>query len=47
VAAFVVGAVTFAAGTIGSTLLLLAFFITSVALSRAGEEAQTPARRHR
>jgi uncharacterized protein (TIGR00297 family) len=38
VAAFVVGSVTFAAGTIGSTLLLLAFFITSVALSRAGKK---------
>jgi uncharacterized protein (TIGR00297 family) len=33
-----VGAITFAAGTIGSALLLLAFFITSVALSRAGKK---------
>lgn len=37
-AAFVVGSVTFAAGTIGSTLLLLTFFVTSVALSRAGKK---------
>jgi len=37
VAAFVVGGLTFAAGTIGSALLLLAFFISSVALSRAGK----------
>ena len=37
VAAFVVGALTFAAGTIGTALLLLAFFISSVALSRAGK----------
>ena len=36
-AAFVVGTLTFAAGTIGSALLLLAFFISSVALSRAGK----------
>jgi uncharacterized protein (TIGR00297 family) len=33
----VVGAVTFAAGTIGTALILLAFFVTSVALSRAGK----------
>lgn len=37
VAAFAVGALTFASGTIGSALLLLAFFISSVALSRAGK----------
>ena len=37
-AAFAVGAVTFGAGTIGSALLLLAFFITSIALSRAGKK---------
>jgi uncharacterized protein (TIGR00297 family) len=36
-AAFAVGTITFAAGTIGTALLLLAFFITSVALSRAGK----------
>lgn len=38
IAAFVVGALTFAAGTLGSALLLLAFFVTSVALSRAGKK---------
>lgn len=38
IAAFVVGALTFAAGTLGSALLLLAFFLTSVALSRAGKK---------
>jgi uncharacterized protein (TIGR00297 family) len=38
VAAFVVGTITFAAGTIGTALLLLAFFLSSVALSRAGKE---------
>jgi uncharacterized protein (TIGR00297 family) len=32
----VVGTLTFAAGTIGTTLLLLTFFLTSVGLSRAG-----------
>jgi uncharacterized protein (TIGR00297 family) len=37
VAAFVVGGLTFGAGTIGTALLLLAFFISSVALSRAGK----------
>ncbi len=37
-AAFVVGTVTFAAGTIGTALILLAFFISSVALSRAGKK---------
>jgi uncharacterized protein (TIGR00297 family) len=37
VAAFVVGTLTFAAGTIGTALLLLAFFISSIALSRAGK----------
>ncbi len=36
-AAFAVGTLTFAAGTIGSALLLLAFFISSIALSRAGK----------
>ncbi len=36
-AAFAVGAVTFAAGTIGTALILLAFFLTSVTLSRAGK----------
>jgi uncharacterized protein (TIGR00297 family) len=35
-AAFVVGTLTFAAGTIGTALILLAFFISSVGLSRAG-----------
>jgi uncharacterized protein (TIGR00297 family) len=38
IAAFAVGALTFAAGTLGSALILLAFFITSVALSRAGKK---------
>jgi uncharacterized protein (TIGR00297 family) len=38
VAAFVVGTITFAAGTIGTALLLLAFFISSIALSRAGKK---------
>lgn len=37
VAAFVVGTLTFAAGTVGTALLLLAFFISSVGLSRAGK----------
>jgi uncharacterized protein (TIGR00297 family) len=37
-AAFVVGTLTFAAGTIGTALLLLAFFISSVLLSRAGKK---------
>ena len=37
VAAFVVGAATFAAGSIGTALLLLAFFVSSVLLSRAGK----------
>jgi uncharacterized protein (TIGR00297 family) len=36
-AAFVVGTLTFAAGSIGTALMLLAFFITSVGLSRAGK----------
>jgi uncharacterized protein (TIGR00297 family) len=36
-AAFAVGTLTFAAGTIGTTLVLLGFFVTSVALSRAGK----------
>ena len=35
-AAFAVGALTFAAGTGGTALMLLAFFVTSVALSRVG-----------
>lgn len=38
VAAFAVGAITFATGTIGTALILLAFFITSVLLSRAGKK---------
>src|SRR5580658_10039038 len=38
IAAFAVGAITFAAGTLGSALILLAFFITSIALSRAGKK---------
>ena len=38
VAAFVVGTLTFGAGTIGSALILLAFFLTSIALSRAGKK---------
>ncbi len=36
IAAFVVGTLTYAAGTVGFTLVLLAFFISSVALSRVG-----------
>jgi uncharacterized protein (TIGR00297 family) len=38
IAAFAVGALTFAAGTLGSALILLAFFLTSVAFSRAGKK---------
>jgi uncharacterized protein (TIGR00297 family) len=38
IAAFVVGTLTFAAGTIGTALLLLAFFISSTLLSRAGKK---------
>jgi uncharacterized protein (TIGR00297 family) len=41
VAAFVVGTLTFAAGTIGTALILLAFFITSVLLSRAGKQRKS------
>ena len=36
IAAFIVGTLTYAAGTIGFTLILLAFFGSSVALSRLG-----------
>ena len=36
IAAFLVGAITYAAGTIGFTIILLAFFVSSVALSRLG-----------
>ena len=36
IAAFVVGTLTFASGTFGFTLVLLAFFVPSVALSRFG-----------
>ncbi len=36
VAAFVVGTLTYGAGTIGFTLVLLTFFLSSVALSRFG-----------
>ncbi len=36
-AAFVVGALTFGSGAFGTALLLLAFFITSTLLSRAGK----------
>jgi uncharacterized protein (TIGR00297 family) len=36
VAAFVAGALTYAAGTVGFTLVLFAFFIPSVVLSRLG-----------
>ena len=36
IAAFVVGTLTFGAGTLGTALLLLAFFISSTLLSRAG-----------
>lgn len=38
IAAFAIGALTFAAGTLGSALILLAFFLTSVALTRAGKK---------
>ena len=38
IAAFVVGTLTFAAGSIGTALLLLAFFISSTLLSRAGKK---------
>jgi uncharacterized protein (TIGR00297 family) len=37
IAAFVVGTLTFASGTIGFTLVLLAFFVPSVLLSRLGK----------
>ena len=36
IAAFVVGTLTYAAGTVGFTLVLLAFFVSSVVLSRIG-----------
>jgi uncharacterized protein (TIGR00297 family) len=36
IAAFVVGTLTYGAGTIGFTLILLAFFVSSVVLSRFG-----------
>jgi uncharacterized protein (TIGR00297 family) len=36
IAAFVVGMLTYASGTIGFTLVLLAFFVSSVVLSRLG-----------
>jgi uncharacterized protein (TIGR00297 family) len=36
VAAFVVGTLTYASGTVGFALLLLAFFVPSIALSRLG-----------
>jgi len=36
IAAFVVGTLTYAAGAIGFTLVLLAFFVSSVVLSRVG-----------
>jgi uncharacterized protein (TIGR00297 family) len=36
-AAFVVGTLTFGAGTIGTALVLLAFFVSSTLLSRAGK----------
>jgi uncharacterized protein (TIGR00297 family) len=36
VAAFVVGTLTYASGTIGFTVILLAFFVSSVVLSRFG-----------
>jgi len=37
IAAFLVGTLTYAGGTVGFTLLLLAFFVPSVLLSRAGK----------
>jgi uncharacterized protein (TIGR00297 family) len=37
VAAFIVGTITFACGSIGTALLLIVFFGTSVALSRSGK----------
>jgi uncharacterized protein (TIGR00297 family) len=37
IAAFVVGALTFGAGTLGTALVLLAFFVSSTLLSRAGK----------
>ena len=49
VAAFVVGTLTFAGGQLGFTLLLLAFFVPSVLLSRRGRErkrAMTDAGKH-
>jgi uncharacterized protein (TIGR00297 family) len=38
IAAFIVGTLTFAAGTIGTALILLAFFVSSILLSRAGKK---------
>lgn len=37
-AAFVVGTITFAAGTLGSALILLAFFVSSILLTRQGKQ---------
>jgi uncharacterized protein (TIGR00297 family) len=37
IAAFVVGTLTYASGTVGFTLVLLAFFVPSVILSRVGK----------
>jgi uncharacterized protein (TIGR00297 family) len=36
IAAFIVGTLTYGAGTVGFTIVLLAFFVSSVALSRFG-----------
>lgn len=38
VAAFVVGTITFAAGTLGTALILLAFFVSSIVLTRQGKK---------
>jgi uncharacterized protein (TIGR00297 family) len=40
-AAFVVGTLTFASGGLGFTLVLLAFFVPSIALSRVGRARKT------
>ncbi|HEV8022521.1 MAG TPA: DUF92 domain-containing protein [Candidatus Lustribacter sp.] len=38
IAAFVVGTITFACGTLGTALILLAFFVSSIALTRQGKK---------
>lgn len=38
IAAFVVGTITFATGTLGAALILLAFFVSSITLTRQGKK---------